>query len=570
MQRPLAHANPVTNPGLVSARCFKSCQIQIQGHPPMKQIFSTARQVRQGCAAAAVMSVAVIPAIAQAESVLRVAMTAGDIPLTIGQPDQGFEGYRFVGYNLYDSLLLWDLSQGETEASVIPGLATDWYIDPEDDKRWVFELREGVTFHDGCPFNADNVVWNYERLTLEDHPAFNPQQYSAIRTRTVGIAGIEKIDDYTVAINMHSPDSLFPLQTSFIYMISECALDAVGGDYGAYAMAPSGTGPYTFDTMIPRERLELVANPDYWDAERIPAHDRLVLLPMPEATTRAAVLVAGQVDIIEAPSPDTIPMLEGTGMTITTAPYPHNWGYQLNFVDGPFADIRVRQAANHAINREEMVAMLNGYALPGYGAHPPGSTYYGDPVIHEYDPEKARALLEEAGCLPCAVTFAISTSGSGQMQPLPMNELVSSQLSAAGFDVTLEVMDWNRLIDVSLNGRASYPEYDAINVSRALQDPFSGLFRFMLKSQFGPAGGNFGHYFSEEAEALITQIYETFDPDARDALILQAHELFVADAVMIFVTHDLNPRALSPRLSGFVQAQSWFQDLTPVVVDASN
>lgn len=531
----------------------------------------TLRKLRKEIAAGVTaLSVGAIPVTAHAETVLRVAMTAGDIPLTIGQPDQGFEGYRFVGYKLYDSLLLWDLSQGEADAEVQPGLATDWYIDPEDNKRWVFELRQGVNFHDGCPFNADNVVWNYERLTMEDHPAFNPQQFSAIRTRTVDIAGIEKIDDYKVAINMKRIDSLFPLQTSFIFMISECALDAVDGDYAAYAMAPSGTGPYKFDTMVPRERLELVANTEYWDTDRIPNHDRLTLLPMPEATTRAAALMAGQVDLVEAPSPDTIPMLESSGMTIETAPYPHNWGYQLNFVDGPFADIRVRQAANYAINREEMVAMLNGFALPGYGAYSPNSEYFGDPIKYEFDPEKARALLEDAGCLPCEVSFAVSTSGSGQMQPLPMNELVSSQMNAAGFQVKLEVMDWNKLLDIALTGRSSYPEYDAINVSRALQDPFSGLFRFMLESQHGPAGGNFGHYSSPEAEALITQIYETFDPMERDKLIIQAHELFVSDAIMIFVTHDVNPRALSPALGGFVQAQSWFQDMTPITVGQTN
>ena len=81
---------------------------------------------------------------ASAESVLRVAMTAGDIPDTVGQPDQGFEGYRFVGYNLYDPLVLWDLSQGETAADIKPGLATSWEIDPTDNKRWIVELRKGV------------------------------------------------------------------------------------------------------------------------------------------------------------------------------------------------------------------------------------------------------------------------------------------------------------------------------------------------------------------------------------------------------------------------------------------
>jgi peptide/nickel transport system substrate-binding protein len=81
---------------------------------------------------------------AHAETVLRVAMTAGDIPITIGQPDQGFEGYRFVGYNLYDTLTLWDLSKADVVADIRPGLATSWEVDPQDTKRWIVELRQGV------------------------------------------------------------------------------------------------------------------------------------------------------------------------------------------------------------------------------------------------------------------------------------------------------------------------------------------------------------------------------------------------------------------------------------------
>src|ERR1700730_6731565 len=86
---------------------------------------------------------------AHAESVLRVAMTAGDIPDWTGQPDQGFEGLRFVGWSLYDALINWDLSRGDREAVLRPGLATKWYVDPADSKKWIFELRQGVKFHDG-------------------------------------------------------------------------------------------------------------------------------------------------------------------------------------------------------------------------------------------------------------------------------------------------------------------------------------------------------------------------------------------------------------------------------------
>jgi ABC-type transport system substrate-binding protein len=96
----------------------------------------------------------------QAGGTLTVGMTAGDLPVTTGNPDQGFEGYRFVGYNLYDSLALWDLSKPDKATDIKPGLATEWHIDEGDNKRWIFNLRHGVKWHDGCDFTADDVVWN--------------------------------------------------------------------------------------------------------------------------------------------------------------------------------------------------------------------------------------------------------------------------------------------------------------------------------------------------------------------------------------------------------------------------
>jgi len=471
------------------------------------------------------------PAQARAESVLRVAMTAGDIPDWTGQHDQGFEGYRFVGWSLYDALINWDLSRSDREAPMTPGLAVKWGVDPKDNKRWIFELRQGVKFHDGCALDADLVVWNIQRL----------------------------IDDKT-------PDSLTPYAMSMWYMISKCAAEKANYDYTQYAKAPAGTGPYKFDRMVPRERLELVKNADYWDPKRVPKHDRMVLIPMPEATTRAAALLAGQIDFLEAPSPDTIPRLKSAGMNVITLPYPHNWHYQLNFVEPPFNDVRVRRAANYALNRDEMADMLGGVAQPGYAIYTPTAKLYGNPVKYLYDPKKATALLKEANCYPCAITLAISTSGSGQMQPLPMNELVKAQLEAAGFKVKLEVMDWNALLDVGIKGREKYPQYSGINISRATQDPGYGLLRFVTKQQWSPAGGNWGWYVNQEIEDLTAEAMRTFDDEARDLLLTKIHEIASRDAVMLFVTHDLNPRALSPKLKGFVQAQSWFQDLTQIVV----
>jgi len=318
--------------------------------------------------------------------------------------------------------------------------------------------------------------------------------------------------------------------------------------------------------VVPHERLELVKNPDYWDHGRVPKHDRLVLLPMPEASTRAAALLAGQVDFIEAPSPDTLPRLRAAGMTIITVPYPHNWDYQLRFDRPPFNDLRVRQAANYAINRAELVEMLQGVATPGYGKFIESQPWYGHPIQYTYNPDKAKALLKEAGCLPCKFTVGISTSGSGQMQPLPMNELIKEQLDAVGFQVKLAPMDWNSLIDVFIGGSHKYPQYDAINVSLSSIEPGQGVLKSTMTRYQPPNGWNWGYFQDPAIDKLGEEALSTFDPPKRDALIAKLHETAIADAQEIFIAHDLNPRALSPKVKGFVQAQSWFQDLTPITI----
>jgi peptide/nickel transport system substrate-binding protein len=517
-------------------------------------------------AAIAVLSGIGMASPASAETVLRVAMTAADIPDWTGAPDQGYEGYRFAGYTMYDALALWDLSSSDKAADIVPGLATSWEVDPTNPLVWTFHLRQGVTFHDGCPWNADSAIWNFGRVKDPTSPQYNARHAGMQGSGVVNVAKYEKVDDYTIKITTPVPASLLPYDLAMFYMISNCGVEKAGNDYAKYGEHPAGTGPYMFDKLVPHERLELVKNPNYWNKDRIPKHDRLVLLPMPEASTRAAALLAGQVDFVEAPSPDTIPTLKQAGMQIITVPYPHNWDYILRDNKGPFADVRVRKAANMAINRQDMVDMLQGVATPAYNTLIDSQAWYGSPPVYEYDPEGAKKLLEEAGCMPCKIKIGISTSGSGQMQPLPMNELVKEQLEEAGFEVTLEPMDWNALIGVFLQGSDKY-DYDGINFSMAPIDASQGILKKWMTAYAPPSCCNWGFYKNEEVDKLGLAALAEFDKAKRDVILTKMNDMVMADAAELFIVHDLNPRALSPKLSGFVQAQSWFQDLTPIVVN---
>jgi peptide/nickel transport system substrate-binding protein len=526
--------------------------------------FRTPRLLGAVAIAALSCTALAVPALAQTQ--LRVAMTAADIPDITGAPDQGYEGYRFAGYTLYDALANWDLSRSDVAADIRDGLATSWEIDPANHERWIFKLREGVKYHDGCAWNADSAVWNFDRVTKPDSPQFNARQAGWAGAAISNVTGVEKVDDLTIAITTKGPDSLLPYELAGFFMISNCAVEAVGNDYVAYAQKPSGTGPYKFESIVPHERLTLAKNPDYWDPKRIPKHDELVLLPMPEASTRAAALLSGQVDFVEAPSPDTIPQLEGAGMQIIKVPYPHNWNYQVRLTEGPFKDLRVRQAANYAINRDEMVEFLQGVATPAYERLIESQPWYGTPTEYKYDPEKAKALLTEAGCMPCHIKVAISTSGSGQMQPLPMNELVKEYLDAVGFETELVPMDWNALLGLYLGGAAT-SGYDALNVSLAPIDAAQGVIKIGMTRFAPPSGSNWGGYSNPEVDAWGEEALAEFDKTKRDALLTKMNDQASKDAVEVFIVHDLNPRALSPKLSGFVQAQSWFQDMTPIVVN---
>ena len=161
----------------------------------------------------------------------------------------------------------------------------------------------------------------------------------------------------------------------------------------------------------------------------MPKLKRMMVYPMPEATTRLAALRSGQVDWIEVPLPDAIPSLRDAGFEISLWPYPHTYPYVFNCAPGlVFSDLRVRQAMNFAIDRDGLCSMLNGTAKPAYGFYPPEHPLFGRPIPrYGYDPERAKVLLREAGYgqnRHAKAKIMISTSGSGQMVPAQINELV--------------------------------------------------------------------------------------------------------------------------------------------------
>ena len=174
----------------------------------MKRMIPSSQWANKGLqlvlAVAAVGATTMQPSYAQ-EKVLRIAMTAADIPRTLGQPDQGFEGNRFTGIPMYDALTHWDLSSADKASVLIPGLATSWSVNANDKTKWTFKLRSGVKFHDGSPFNADAVVWNVQKVLDKDAVHFDASQVGVTASRMPTLRSARKIDDLTVNSPPASP-----------------------------------------------------------------------------------------------------------------------------------------------------------------------------------------------------------------------------------------------------------------------------------------------------------------------------------------------------------------------------
>jgi len=502
-----------------------------------------------------------------ATKTLRIAISLSEIPTLWGTPTGGFEGARFGGYTVFDPLVTWDMSSDDKPSGLIPGLAESWSIDPSNPNRWIFKLRE-ASFHDGSPWNADAAIWNFEAYMNKDAPQFHPTRGAMAGSRVQSIASYGKIDDNTIFIETKYPNSLLLFELSTLFFVSP-ARYAELGNWEKFAANPSGTGPYESVSLNPTSELRLKAFEKYWDPKRIPKTPEMVLIPVPDANTRVAALRSGQVDLVDTLPPDAIPSLEAAGFNIIENTYPHTWIWRLNFTkDSPFSDIRVRKAANLAIDRDAIVEFLGGHATAAKAFAEPGSPWHGNPEFEfKYDPEAAKALLAEAGYgpdKPVELTIVISSSGGGQMVPLSMNEVVQDYLAQVGIKVTFDVRDFSTMITMLRQG-AKESGADGLNIAMTMQEPATGVIAFS-SALVPPLGGNWGYYDNPEFDKALAEARSTFDPEDLDLAMSRVMEIVTNEAAALVVVHDTNPRALSPKLKGFVQAKNWYQDFTPIEV----
>jgi len=248
--------------------------------------------------------------------------------------------------NLYEGLTKYE--SGTLE--VAPGLAESWEIS-EDGTEYTLSLREGVTFHDGTPFNAEAVKFNFDRMLNEDHPYHDTGPFP-LAFFFSSVEETEVVDDLTVKFNLSEPYA--PFLSNLAYptglLVSPAAVEAGGADFGR---SPVGTGPFKFVEWRPNEAVVIDRYEDYWGD---PAGAQAVVFrPIEDSNTRVAEMLAGGIDMMVEVPPTSLGQFEGDEFTVVEQAGPHVWFLILNAKEGPLADKAVRQAVNYAINKEAIV-----------------------------------------------------------------------------------------------------------------------------------------------------------------------------------------------------------------------
>ncbi|ALS75634.1 peptide ABC transporter substrate-binding protein [Planococcus rifietoensis] len=451
-----------------------------------------------------------------------------------------------VTHNIYETLLEYDHN-----LELQPKLATE-YSSSEDGLTWTFQLREGVKFHDGTDFNADAVVFNFERWMDPENPyhegdfPYYPFLYGGFKgdenhlIESVTATGEHELE---IVLKRKTAPFLSYLAISMFGIASPAAIEQYGAGIGEN---PVGTGPFKFEEWNRNNTITLSKNEDYW-MEGKPYLDQVIYQVIPENSARLNALQTGEIDIVDGMNASDTTIVEDTeGIELIKRPS-FNIGYMaFNMEKEPFDDPLVRKAINMAIDKEEIVdAFYNGLADPATSPLPP-SLWSHDESLEKYDynVEEAKKLLAEAGLEDGFTTELHTMSNPRPYLPEPMKiaEAIQSDLAEIGITAEIVSSEWATYLEDTKNGKHSMAMYGWTGV---MADPDNFLYPNLSKTNAEVPAQNIAFYKSDEFTSLITEARETIDQDKRTELYQEAQQLFQEDAPWVMLAYTTPPLAQS-------------------------
>lgn len=481
----------------------------------------------------AIASLGAVPDRAQAAGDLTMAQALD--PGNLDPIDTFLLAWGSIGSNIFDGLVY-----RTADIEIEPGLATSWeFLD--DDKRIRFTLRDGVTFHNGEPFDADAVKYTFERL-LGDEGAKGPQ-----RSNYTAIERVEAIDDLTVDFFLSQPDPVLitKLAGYGAMIVPPDYIEEVGEE--AFNSKPVGTGPYRVVGYTPSVSVELERFDDYWRGK--PGLDKLTYRFIPEASTRIAELRSGGVDVVSTiPASLVDSVKDADDLELIAVPGPSVQSLRLRTTGAVTEDVRVRQAMNMAIDRQAIIdSLLQGYAQPidslqgaksfGYDAGLEG---------YPYDPEAAKALLKEAGVAPGTAVGIDFQSNDANFREIV--QAIGGYLSLVGLQANLNPVETSVLLNEVIPEGKTSEMYQFNWGGWTFDFDNTAYLLYHSDERWNPYGT------SPELDALLEEQRGTFDQDKREAILrkVAAYAKEQAYDVPLFGYDTLY--GVSDRVEGFVPA----------------
>lgn len=419
--------------------------------------------------------------------------------------------------NIYNNLVRFN-----SNLDILPDLAERWEVST-DGLSWTFYLRENVKFHDGTPFNAEAVKISFDRL-------LDPETGSPRRSVLENIAKTEVLSDNVVVITTTTPFGalLNMLAHPVGAIISPSALEKYGKDLGTH---PVGTGPFIFNEWKTDEELILDRNPDYFDGA--PKIKRVIFRVVPDDSTRSLLLEAGQADVaLRLPVTELERLKDKKELNITRSDTVMTMYVPLNNTKDIFKDVRVRKALNYATDKELIInEVLEGMATIGDAPISPYTNGYSSIGVYEYDVEKAKELLSEAGYPNGIDGIELWTPVGRYFMDVKTCENLQDQWKKAGINVKIRQWEFQALMSEIKKG-----EFDMLFLgwSPSSADADQGLYPVFHSTQF-PPNSNRALYANSEVDRLLVEAKTEVDSDKRDDLYRQAQEILVDEAPWVFL-----------------------------------
>ncbi len=394
------------------------------------------------------------------------------------------------------------------DGKVIPDLAHSWTIS-DDGKTYVFSLAQGVKYHDGTTFDANDVKFAFDRAMGKD--SVNPSKKIFKPIESVNV-----VDDHTVEIKLKKPDAFF------LFNMAKGDASIVAPESAENNKTnPVGTGPFRFDGWTRGDRLMLAKNPDFAGADSV-AIDKVVYRFISDPAAATAALLAEEIDAFPGfPAPEILPQFEADPrFTVTVGSTEGEVILAMNNAKPPFNDIRVRRAISYALNRDEIIdGAMYGRATPIGSFYPPhGSAYVDLTGVYPHDVEKSKALLKEAGVEGASMTLRVP--------PFPYAtrsaEIIQAELAQVGLDVKVENVEWGFWIGEIYKKQ----NYDMTIIAHTSPNDMGNFAR----------GKKYFYGFEEpEFTALWEKIRAEADPAKRDELLKQGQRYLTDQAVHGFL-----------------------------------